>query len=228
MKRARPLSGFTLLEVIVVLGLITLLAGALGLSFRDVEPARGLGSAQAAVAALVAAARNEAALHRNRVMLVVDADPADDRFLRGVQVAVETAPNSGSWWLTEHGILLERAIRVVPGITEVDGFSLAPTDPNPADWPALRRSSLVRVPDGSVAGGNRNGSGRYLGLVIPLPTGGLAGSGGGEKLLLAAARRTSGGIIFEHPDQLRGIVLSAYGVPLLINEAAGFDFQVPP
>lgn len=216
--------GFTLIEVLVVLGLIALLAGTFAVGSRETVPAHALESAQATVGALLSAARHQATLHRNRVMLVVDADLANDRFLRGIQVAVETAPNSGHWWITEHGALLAEAIRVVPGSAELGGATLAPAAPGPGQWPPLRRSSFEIIPPGSISGRSGDPLGQFLGLVIPLPGFGPPGGGGGEKIVLAAPRRLSTGVVFEHPQQIRGLVLSAYGVPLLVNDAPGFDF----
>jgi hypothetical protein len=46
----------------------------------------------------------------------------------------------------------------------------------------------------------------------------------GAKLIVAAGRRTSAtALVFDNPELVRGVILSAYGAPILINNAAGFD-----
>jgi len=224
MNPSLPIRGFTLIELLVVLGIITLLAGGLGLALRDGESARALEAAQATVASLVSAARVEAVLHQNRTMLVFDADPSGDCFLRGVQVAVESAPDSGRWRIAGPGAVLPRGICVVPGSVGVVGATFAADDAQPGTWPEERQSTLEMMPAGSILNGADNPSGKYLGMSVPLTSKGLAGVGVSVKLVLAAVRRAPPGLIFDHPDQVRGIALSSYGVAILLNDARAFDF----
>ena len=52
----------------------------------------------------------------------------------------------------------------------------------------------------------------------------VALSAADHDLVLAAARPTATGVVFDHPERVRGVVLSAYGVAVLVNDGPGFDF----
>ena len=217
-------SAFTLIELLTVMSIMTLMAGIIGLAHRHGSPTVAFQSAQATVASLLAAARGQAALNQNRAMLVVVADPANERFLRSVSIVVETAPHTERWWIAGHETLLPRGIFLVPGITGVVGADLGDGDASSGIWPATRLSSLETMPDGSITPSPEYPAGKYLGMIAPLSASGMAATSGGDKLVLAMARRTSAGVTFIQPEQVCGIVLSSYGVAILINDAAGFDF----
>jgi prepilin-type N-terminal cleavage/methylation domain-containing protein len=215
---------FTLIELLVVIGLVALLAGALGLALREANPSLALQSAQASVASLLAAARGQAALQQNRTMLVVDADPAAGSFLRGLHLAVESAPHSGRWRITGPGAVLPPGIYVVPEKATFDGVMFTSVGNPGVPWPAQRCSSLGLAPPGRIAPSADNPAGKYLGMSALLAEPGPAGPGAGDKLVLSAARRTATGVNFDRPELLRGVVLSSYGVAIFINDAPGFDF----
>jgi prepilin-type N-terminal cleavage/methylation domain-containing protein len=215
---------FTLIEMLAVIGIMALMAGVLGLALREGNPAVALASAQGTVAGLLAAARDQAVLSQNRAMLVVDADPADERFLRGIHVAVETERDSGQWRITGDDALLPSGIFFVPGTEGVSGATFAPGDGSAGAWPVGRRSSVEVAPPGRILPSAENQSGKYLGMTAPLAASDAAGAVGGGKLVLAAARRTSAGVIFDRPELVRGVALSSYGMAILINDGPGFDF----
>lgn len=215
---------FTLIEVLTVIGIVALVAGVFGLAVRDGGPTVALQSAQGTVASLVTAARGQAALSQNRTMLVVNADPADDRFLRDIFVAIESAPNSGQWQIAADGALLPTGICVVPGTGNLAGAVFAADGDTARVWPVGRHSSLEMMPAGSILSAAENQSGQYLGMTSPFAAQGTPVTGGGDKLVLAPVRRTPTGVIFDHPELVRGVVLSAYGVAILVNDGPGLDF----
>ena len=223
MKPRRRRYAFTLIELLVVLGIVALMAGTLGLALRDGDPARGLESAQATLTSVLAAAHSQAAVNQNRVLLAIDADPGNDRFLRALHVAVETAPNSGLWWLTDNSVMLPHGVYVVPQSGSVEGATYAPIG-TLGPWAETRHSSLRAMPASSVALEPDNPAGKYLGMIAPLTAAGLSGSGGGDKFVLGTGRRTPAGVVFEHPAEVCGIALGAYGSAIQINDATGFDF----
>lgn len=224
MTTSRSPRAFTLIELLAVMSIMTLMAGICGLALQEGSPAVALQSAQGTVASLLAAARGQAAVNQNRSMLAVVADPANEHFLRSITIVVETAPNSGRWWIAGATTLLPRGIYFVPGTTDLPGAEFDGSAVPAGEWPVTRLSSLGVVPDGSITPPPEYPAGRYLGMVTPLTLSGLAGAGGGDKLVLASARRTSAGVIFDQPERVGGVALSCYGVAILISDAAGFDF----
>lgn len=224
MKTRSP-HAFTLVELLTVMGLMVLMAGGLGLALHAGSQAVALETGQGMLASLVTAARTKATLDQARVMLVVDADPADERFLRGLHLAVEATPDSGHWLITEDSVVLPPGIFLVPGIVTPEGVAFPPSGGVAARaWPATRRSSLEILPPDRIALPLEGPPEKFLGLAAPFSPRGMAGAGGGDKLVLTAGRRSVAGVILDRPEQIRGVALSSYGVAILINDGPGFDF----
>jgi prepilin-type N-terminal cleavage/methylation domain-containing protein len=221
---AQHQSAYTLIELLVVIGLMALLAGALGLGLREANPSLALQSAQATVASLLAAARGQAALQQSRTVLVVDADPANGNFLRGLHIAIESAPHSDRWRITGPSAVLPPGIYVVPGIAALEGVTFSSAGTPGGRWPAQRCSTLELAAPGRIESSADNPEGKYLNMTAALA--GPDGTSGvaNDKLVLSAARRTATGLHFDRPEMLRGVVLSSYGVAIFINDAPGFDF----
>ncbi|MEO6873383.1 MAG: type II secretion system protein [Opitutaceae bacterium] len=224
MKTTRQVAGFTLIELLAVVGLMTVLAGGLGLALRDGSPTSALESAQAAMASLVAAARNQAVLSGSRAMVIIEAGADDRNFLRRMQIAIETMPATDQWRIVDEGIVLPVGIYVVPGSDPVDGAAFDSGAGGVPPWPTGRKSSLVLARPGSIGAVPSEGSGTYLRMSTALVADGTSSLEGGAKFVLAAARRTSTGVIFDHPEWVRGVALSAYGVATLINDGPGLDY----
>ena len=218
---ARGYNAFTLLELLAVLGIVTLVAGSAGLAMRDGSPGVALTAGQETVASLLAAARSAAMMNQSRAMLIVNADPGGERFLRGLDVVVETAPLSNRWCTTGPAGLLPRGVYVVPSRDESTGVVFAPLHDDPPTWPAGRRSTLAALPQGSVVLLPGHVAARYCGMVDPLSASGACQGG---KIVLAGARRTAEAVVFEQVTWVRGIAISRYGAAILVGERSGFDF----
>jgi len=214
---------FTLIELLTVIGVIALLAGGLGLALGEHNPGAALQSAQSTVAGLLAAARSRAVLDRTRTMLTVDAEPSGDGFLRTIRIAIESAPNSGLWHFEGEGIQLPPGIYAVPGSVSAGGISFIEANGVQGGWPASRLSSLVPVPAGNLPPVKGNQTGRYFGVTAPFTALGTV-SGSGGRIVLSIARLTSTGLQFHRPEAVRGVVISSYGMAILINDGQGFDF----
>jgi prepilin-type N-terminal cleavage/methylation domain-containing protein len=204
-------AGFSLIELLVVIGIIVIMIGALGLALRGGGGNVGLQSAQGTLGSLLTAARAQAAVSQQTAMLVIDADPAKEGFLRTVHVAVQ----AGSGWNFVSDATLPPGVYLVPGSRSVTGADCS------AAWPATRLSTVADPANFAVAQGGV--SGLYLVTNFTVNSVGTP-STAGAKLIVAAGRRTSAtALVFDNPELVRGVILSAYGAPILINNAAGFD-----
>lgn len=121
--RGRPTRGFTLLELLVVIGVIVVLLGATGVAVagRGGEGA-ALANAQTILTGLINATRAQAAVHQTTARLVVyatqpPAATADaSKYLRSlVVVRLETAANGRTFWVAAADpVTLPTPICVVP------------------------------------------------------------------------------------------------------------------
>lgn len=205
----RPSRGFSLIELLVVIGIMALMIGALGLSLRG-SGSVGLQSAQGTVASLVSNAQRQATLKQGVATLAIDADPASEGFLRTVHVFV-LASGSGNF---EGEATLPSGVYFVPGSSGVTGAVLS------GGWPSTRLSTLSGMSTLTVNGK----TGNYFVTTFNFDATGKLSSTGGDKLILSPARRTSATtILFENPAFIRGVTLSAYGATVLINDATSFD-----
>lgn len=213
--------GLTLIELMVVIGLIGLMAGGLSLALGPDRPATALRTSQGLLAGLVRAARAQAALSQTRASLVIDADPASASFLRAVHVAVEISPESDRWAVMSVGATLPSTIFVIPpaGLLAEVGYSTAG-----GPWPRGGRSTVHRLAGPQMIAMGRQLVAGALRLDIAIEPAGQVDPPGGAMLAIAAGRRTPTGVEFPDPSSLRGVVISEYGVPLLVGGAGGFDF----
>lgn len=115
-------SGFTLLETLIVVGVIVILTGvaAVSLSGRSSQGA-ALASAQSIVAGLVSTTRSQAALHQVKARLLVYAQRPtgagtidNNRYLRALQIVRETDYESNIWVAVGTPVMLPAPICVVP------------------------------------------------------------------------------------------------------------------
>jgi prepilin-type N-terminal cleavage/methylation domain-containing protein len=215
---------FTLIELLVVIGLIAALAAVLAVGLRPAGQGVALQAGQSAVANLLNAARLSALAtgHDTRVLLCVHPASADDGFLR--RLAWQEKTDQG--WITQGEIRLPDGVAMLPRNPEAfagllapgaawtrgDGAALRSTafrpgadvraavnSPDAADWAAITLSSA----------GTTMGSGDLvLGAVVIRPP---SDRGAGQ-----------GPVRFVHPDQVRGLSLSGYGLATLVNSREGF------
>ena len=205
--------GFSLIELLVVIGIIVLMIGALGLALRGGGGNTALQSAQGTVASMVAATRAQAALNQSAAYLAVDANPTSETFLRGLHVALQDA----SGWRFVSDTLLPSGVGLVPGNGGTTGVTTA------SGWPATHISTLQAPVSLTISGQ----PGQYLLSSCSFDAAGKfnpTSVNSGDKLVLATCRQVSPGTwVLDNPQSIRGVTLSAYGATILINDAAGFD-----
>ncbi|MDF3056789.1 MAG: hypothetical protein K0R17_1004 [Rariglobus sp.] len=208
--------GFTLIELLVVIGLISILAAGIGISMREGNPTSSLRGGQNTLVGLLSSARGQAALSQADAMIIVDVTSVEEElFLRSLQVVVR----SGAGWRPVGApVMLPPGIFVVPP----QGTSLVTFT---GTWDAKRKSSGF---DSSISGvdpadtTNNQLLGRtYLKFQNFTALGTTSGTG---RILVTPGKRTSSTTIeLDNPEMLRGVTVSRYGVPTLINEAGTFD-----
>lgn len=231
----RPLSpGFTLLELLVVIGVIAAVAVLLFSGLLGSGRAASLQSSQAMLVNLVTAARTKAAATGHKTRLLVHVDPAvPDRYLRLVLLQVgRTTGASPAEWDTVQAVALPPGVFVVPA-------SLTGLVTDPAKWKRVSDASadldsdlftnqnLTYTLDGDPFAQTWTG-------VAFTPNGTLAALAGGPPpkgfvVLALGQLRTPGTygagqppVQLSETPAVRGLVLSAYGVPALLNDRNAF------
>lgn len=235
---ARRERGFTLIELLVVIGLISVLAAGIGLSMRDGNSSSALKAGQNAIVGLLSAARGQAALTQSNAMIVVDVtDVAGDECLRSVQVVVQANDAGDQWRPVGEPILLPQGIYVVPpsglaipGVTLTgDGWNsqrsstgldtasvtLTERPYDPQDYPYQVTGAF----DGR----------KYLKFKAFTPLGTIISGASGQNAFLVTTGKRNGPaeVSLDNSHMLRGVTVSRYGVPTLINEAETFDSIEP-
>lgn len=222
-------SGFTLLELLVVIGLVA------GLSFFIAGGLSGSGklaalqSAQSALVHLVTAARTKAMASGQsaRVLVQIDATSTAQplRYLR--YVAVQTQSSTG--WQTTVETYLPDGIYVVPGnFSAIPAGLFAPgttTSWTKADGSALR-STALRANQITAETINSAGTEQWVSITISANAGTMQS---GDIILATGRVRPPGSYLagespveLDNPDSVRGLTLSSYGVPALINARTSF------
>lgn len=228
---------FTLMELLIVIGLI---AGMTYLLARSIGggSANALQSGQAQIANLVTAARMKSAATGRRTRLLFHMDLSnnpDNRFLQFVvlQVGSDNTP-SPAFWTTVNSAFLPDGVYVVPAsltmfanlVSDSQAWKKTSAQTEDLVSDALAQTSLIAIEGDGVAQ-------TWAGFMFT-PNGTLASISGGPPpkgmivVALGALRPPSAfnagesTILLRGPEYVRGVALSAYGIPALLNERTSF------
>lgn len=215
---------FTLIELLVVIGVIAALAAVLAVGLRPAGQGVALQAGQSTVANLLSAARLSALAtgHDTRVLLCVDSASANDGFLR--RLAWQEKTDQG--WITQGEIRLPDGVAMLPRNPEAFAGLLAPG----ATWTrgdgAALRSTAFRPAADVRAAVNSPEAADWAAITFS-NAGTTMGSGDlvlGAVVIRPTSDRGVGGVPlrFVHPDQVRGLSLSGYGLATLVNGREGF------
>ncbi len=214
-RGGRPaVMGFSLVELLVVIGLIALLAGSLGLALRRPGDGVALQAGQATLAAVCRAARTRAAATGEEVRLVVAVDPTDAASrLRYLQVVREDPVNPDHWLAEGAGFWLPPGVYVVP--------PRADAVPGDATWPETHCSTAL-TPTAQALSIN----GTAAGLFYSVPFTARGTTRGGNVVVTAGsvdAGADGPSLRFGQPDDVRGVRLRASGALTLLAGAGALD-----
>lgn len=233
----RAAAGFTLLELLVVVGLIA------GMSFFLLRgfaggSATSLQTGQAQLANLITAARTKAAATGRRTRVLVHADALanpDRRFLRFValQLANDATASPAGWTTMDSGFLPENIFVVPSSVTLANGLVGDVAAWKKETTPAEDLVSDLLGQTVSVALEGDFTAQTFAGFVCT-PNGTLGSVSGGFPpkglvVLTVGAARAPGSyaageapVQFQRPEAVRGLAVSAYGIPTLLNDRASF------
>lgn len=224
--KARRAGGFTLLELLVVVGLISVIAMVVAGGLSGSGKSTALQAGQASAVNLLAAARTRAMASGYATRVLVQHDPqsalAGERYLR--YLALEQQADDGSW-VTLQTASLPSGIYLLPhqnrtpanlfgaaaAWTKLDGARLHSS--------CLSQAPLARAVDGATT--------ENWVPVLFSPQGTTNTSG---QLVVATGRALAPGsyaagespVVLESQDTVRGLQLTAYGLSILVNDRSGF------
>ncbi len=220
--------GFSLMELLVVValiaGLAVLLIGGVGTGGK----AAALGSAQATMANVITAARTKAMASGVRVRILVHADARDAvRFRRLIALQQETSYLSNAWSAAYEQVSLPEGICVLPRATRVpEGFYEGGIPWIKASGGGVLHSSAL---DSDVVSAAVDRADEETWEVIQFTPFGTVSPNAGDLVLTTVARRAPGSfaegespVRAEDAERVRGIAISTYGVPMLLNGRSSF------
>ena len=224
----RRSAAFTLIELLVVIGLIGLLAGGLGVAMKNKNPGSALRSAQSILVSLLSSARAQSALNQVNAMILVQADPNVDNFLRSVKVVVQyknpatglVVPNQ--WTEVGGEVVLPEGIYIVPPIDNMTGAVVSITGIN------ARLSQFVSTTAAPINGI----TGNYFTSMYLTAMGGVTDSSNveviGKRMLVAAGTPIDAtSVKLDNASAIRGFAVSKYGVATLINDVDSIAVAAP-
>lgn len=227
-------AAFTLLELLVVIGLIAGLTFLLIGGLSGGGKAMALHSAQATVANLITAARTKAPATNRKVRLLLNVDPGEpERYLRylALQLARQPGANPADWD-TVQAVTLPPETYVVPA-------TLAGLVADATGWKRVSDAAADLVSDlfvnqelSQALEGDASAQ-TWTGVAFT-PNHTLAALGSGPPprgtIVIAQGRLRAPGsyasgqppVELVNPQNVRGLVLSAYGVPALLDDRGAF------
>lgn len=219
-RRHLGAGGFTLIELMVVVGVIVLLVGGIGFALRDTAGG-SLANAQNILATLAGQARAQAAVNQTeaRVLIYAVRPPGGDadKYLRLLQVFIASPQGSTTWQPVGAPVYLPRGIYIVPASTAglLDGIAWPA---NPAPVSTLGIGTNPNQPNGSAFFGASTVfyvGFRADGSLDPAPNPYL-------KLVVTTGSLKNNLPAFAQANAVRGVLIRPSGAVTFVNRAEEF------
>jgi prepilin-type N-terminal cleavage/methylation domain-containing protein len=209
---------FTLIELLVVIGIIVLLLGGVGIALSGGNKGAALQSAQGAVTSLLYSARAQAALTGRNAALAVNADANNrERYLRYCVVVVRNQADT-AWVPAGEGQYLPAGVYFLPATTP----SSTALEPG-VDFNGLASSGFDTTAPESGTFNDSQANGWLLLKITPL--GRRTVSNDGKLVLTVGSAQPPDAatpVKFSNGQNVRGFIISKYGVGSFINDLSGF------
>ncbi|HEX2101441.1 MAG TPA: prepilin-type N-terminal cleavage/methylation domain-containing protein [Candidatus Synoicihabitans sp.] len=194
--------GFTLLELVVVGGLIAVLAGMGAIALWAHQPSQSVELAQRTLVAALHAARTQAQAHGREVALAANTTAETGAPLRRLTLLVRDESAPSGWRSVGASVRLPAGTMIVPPSDLV-----VPEISFESEWPVELRST-VDVNSASLPNG-------YHGIAqfSPTPSGASVGL-----IYVAPTRREGAGWRLVSPSRSRAVAVSVYGVISSVSE----------
>ena len=221
-------AAFTLVEMLVVIGVIAVFIGTIGLSIGGGNQGVAMQNSQGTLLSALSGARAKAALFQASSAIFVNATPGNDGFMRELRIATSTdhdndATSPERWVAKGEVIPLSEGVYLVPPAAAFPNTDID-YQPTATDWTDAHSTSydsaetVLYAADGTT----RVDAADYNRLVALTERGTTADAG---RLILAPARVAPGGtgLIFDQVQALRGARISNYGVATLVEGLESFN-----
>jgi prepilin-type N-terminal cleavage/methylation domain-containing protein len=241
-------SGFSLIELLVVVGVIAVFLSVFGVALNRGGDSAGMDSSQRMLSALVSGARGQAVMKQEPIYLLVSMDRDDPTsFLRSVQIATSSgvvwnqasnAPQTDAWGnkipilsLSGNPTQFSRGVFIVPSRETItrSGGDLTTMF---SDYDQLLLSqgfSMAQIDErksngtyGEVEITNGTAPSRERFLYYAFTPRGFTGPDG-YRIVFASGERGPTTVSFSNPNEARGFLIRPMGSITMISDPRGFD-----
>ena len=144
-SRRQHLAGFTLVELLVVIGIILIASSVLLLSTSS-DLGSALSASQRIVSGIAQGARGQAILKGATTRLIIYSNSSDnsddDKKLRFFGIIYEDGSNAGNWYAATQGNYLPDGIFFDPTTSKSNGNNLEPKSTMKIEYPRLKSQPL--------------------------------------------------------------------------------------
>jgi prepilin-type N-terminal cleavage/methylation domain-containing protein len=236
----RSQSGFTLLELVVVLSIMVILSTMGFVAYEATAPPGAVNAGRNTLHGLMRFAREQAIMRGSNAMLIINYDSSDaDKFLRYAGVIVEEEYNSTNWKAAHSGVYLPKGVFFVPQSGEgADGFEFD------AQWLLADVRSQYHCSNGdstkaiggveypilntiyldASTGEEQDWIGYQFGpdgRVKGVDFAACSADGGSQSnhIVVGTARyQSEGGLLFQDSEQARGFIIRLNGVSYAVDD----------